>query len=64
VVTRAAYAPPGSHFRLGFRDGMAQVESQAGEPLSLNGARAGNKIVLLVGDVVEAVAGGRLEVLA
>ena len=64
IVTRGSCVPsPGAPFRIGFRSEMATVEDADGAELALNGVRVAGAIVVLVGDVIEAPAGGRIEVL-
>jgi hypothetical protein len=62
VVVRREWRAPGGAFVLTFRDGTAVVASAAPGPLCLNGVRVAEPVVALIGDTIDAPAGGRLEV--
>ncbi len=63
VLLARPWAPPRSPFLFSFKDGMARVEEKDGAPLVLNDKKTTSTVVLLRSDVVEALGGGRIEVL-
>lgn len=63
VLVASEWNPPRLPFSFSFKDGMARVVEAGGGPLLLNGKKTTSSIVLLQDDVVEAVGGGRIEVM-
>jgi hypothetical protein len=62
VIVAGSWNAPGGVFVLTFRDGMTIARSASPGALSLNGTAVSEPVVLLVGDTLDAPAGGRLEV--